>query len=83
MTFRPVQAGVEAPQDRPGGAADLRRLREHDVGRGVVVDRPQVLVPLEAERPALEADLLDRPRGQGSVSERVVGLASSRARRRR
>ena len=40
------------------GAADLGRLREHHVRRGVVVNASQILVALEAEGPAIQPDAL-------------------------
>jgi hypothetical protein len=40
---------VETSKDRPGGPSDLGRLRKYDVGHRVVVDRSEILVPLEGE----------------------------------
>src|SRR5260221_6149 len=50
------RAGVEAPEDGVGAAADLSRLADDDVRRLVVVDGSQVLVSLEAEGPAIQSD---------------------------
>jgi len=54
-------AGMDAPQDRPGRAADLRGFREHDMRSRVVIDRAQVLVIVERERHAFESHVLDGP----------------------
>lgn len=63
-----ANTGVQAAQDGQRAAADLSRLRQDNMLRGIVVDGPQIFVSLERERPALEADLLERPVGE-RVSE--------------
>ena len=52
---------METSKDGPGCAPDLRRLAQDHVREGVVIDSPEVLVPLEPERSAFQVDTCDGP----------------------